>query len=78
LRSAKYASKEIQGIRRGNTIGLVASALLAGIPANEMGVTQTDAEKCVDDYYGRKNPRLKKSWEAFKTEYEELNAIFDS
>lgn len=76
LRSAKFASKEIHGIRRGSTAGHIASALLAGISADEMGVTQADAEKCVDEYFGRNNSRLKESWEGFKALYEELNAIF--
>lgn len=38
-------AKRFMGSRRSSTIGLVASALLADISAEEIGITQTDAKK---------------------------------
>lgn len=52
--------------------------MLAGITASEIGISQTDADKAVDQYFGRNNPNreIKKVWEAHKVDYNKMRKLF--
>lgn len=73
LRSAKEASIHIK--KEQPARGAVASAVLAGITYEEIGISRDDADACIDDYFGRKDPRLEANWQAHQAKFVELNTM---
>jgi len=58
--------------------GWTAHALLAGISANEIGVTEEYAEKSLRSYLHKDDPELKDYWEAACDHAQYLNSLFES
>lgn len=76
LRSAIKGSKHINGPNRGRWVSTIASATLAGILPEEIGVSRAEANKCVDEYFYRNEPKLKDIWGAHKKDYDQMNKLF--
>jgi hypothetical protein len=72
LRSACKAAEHLhdQGWR-----GVIASAVMAGIPASEFGVSGIEANKCVDEYFGRNNLERKADWAQHRADYALLREL---
>lgn len=79
LRSAIVAKKLLHGNMRQPAIGVIASAVLAGITPEEIiGVSQKNADQYIDAYYHRNVLHLQGCWQSAKAEFEAINALFAS
>ncbi len=72
LRSARKAARHLD---ERNWHGVVASAVLAGISPDQIGVSEAEADTCIDSYFGRTNPKLKSNWEQHQADYATLRKL---